>query len=137
MADNKPDKLERIYIVPLGDAYEHIRTKRTKRAVKLLKQFLSRHMKSNEVLISNALNSSLWTRGIQKPPRKVKVRAIRDNGVVNAYLINEKTVDEKKAEQPKKAEKTKEEQKKEKPEEVKKGSEKTTVEQPAKKEEKK
>ena len=61
-------KLERLYTVPLQKAYEHVRTKRAKRTVKILRKFLSRHMKVPEasVRISNALNGIIWKSGIQK-----------------------------------------------------------------------
>lgn len=96
MAD---EKLERIYTVPLGDAYEYKRTNRVPRAVKLLRQFVSRHMKTelDSVLISTELNNLLWARSIQKPPRRVKVRVIRQAGVTNVYLPDEMTAEEKKA----------------------------------------
>ena len=104
---NMADKLERVYTIPLGKAYERIRTKRTARAVKLLQNFVSKNMKTENVKISTALNEFLWKRSSQKPPRKIKVRVIRENNVVNAYLIDEK-VNAKKEVKPeiKKEEKT-------------------------------
>ena len=37
--------------------------------------------------ISNEVNEHLWSRGIQKPPRKIRVRAIKDNeGIVTVRL---------------------------------------------------
>jgi large subunit ribosomal protein L31e len=93
------EKLERIYMVPLAAAFEYKRTNRVPRAVKVLRQFISRHMKTDldSVLISNALNSRLWARSIQKPPRRIKVRAIRKEGVTHVYLTDEATEEEKKA----------------------------------------
>jgi large subunit ribosomal protein L31e len=95
MAD---EKLERIYTVPLGKAYDYTRTKRTPRAVKLLKEFISRHMKADlgNVLLSNSLNNHIWGRSIQKPPRRVKIRVIKSDGKVRAYLPEEPTEAEKK-----------------------------------------
>lgn len=115
------DKLERIYTIPLGDAYEAIRNKRTRKAVKLIRQFAGRHMKAEEedIKLSMALNEYLWERSIQKPPRKVKVRLIKEDGKVNAYLADEKIEEkeekkpeEKKEEKPKEAPKEKPEEKK-------------------------
>jgi len=117
------ERLERIYTVPLGEAYEYTRTKRTGRAVKLLRAFISKHMKTEgeNVKLSSALNAYLWKRGIQKPPRRVKIRAIMEDGRVKAYLADEKIEEVKKEEAPKKEEKPKEVQvEKEKPEEKKK-----------------
>ncbi len=122
-------KLERIYTVPLGDAYETVRNKRTPRAVKILRAFIARHMKSDgaRILLSESLNKFLWARSIQKPPRRVKVRLVKDEGVVRAYLPDEK------AEEPKKA--AKKEEKKEAPKAEAKKEEKKAEEKPAAKQE--
>jgi large subunit ribosomal protein L31e len=43
-------------------------------------------MKAEEVSLSNEVNSVIWARGINKPPRKVKVRAVKDKeGKVVVY----------------------------------------------------
>ncbi|MEW6035379.1 MAG: 50S ribosomal protein L31e, partial [Candidatus Micrarchaeota archaeon] len=91
-------KLERIYTVPLGEAYEAVRRKRTPRAVKILREFIGRHMKADgeRIVLSQALNTHLWVRSIQKPPRRVKVRLIKDEGFVRAYLADEKVEEPKK-----------------------------------------
>ncbi|MEW6722695.1 MAG: 50S ribosomal protein L31e [Candidatus Micrarchaeota archaeon] len=124
-------KLERIYTVPLGDAYEAVRQKRVPRAVKLLRAFIIRHMKADgeKVVLSGPLNSHLWARSIQKPPRRVKVRLVKDEGVIRAFLADEKPEEPKKKavapkkEEPKAAEK-KAEPKPEKPPEKHKAPEK-------------
>ncbi len=83
--------VERLYTIPLGKVYETVRTKRAKRAVKMVREFIIRHMKPEEeedVIIDPALNEYLWTRGIQKPPRRVRVRTTKDKeGIVRAYLV--------------------------------------------------
>jgi large subunit ribosomal protein L31e len=35
-------------------------------------------MKTSEVLLSEETNSMLWQRGISKPPRKIRVRVVKD-----------------------------------------------------------
>lgn len=119
------DKVERIYTVPLGDAYETVRNKRAPRAVKILREFLTRHMKADQVLLSEALNKFIWQRSIQKPPRRVKVRVIKEDATARAYLADEK-IEEPKKEAEKKEEKPKEapKEKKEAPKEEKKAEEK-------------
>ncbi len=111
---------ERICTIPLGDAYRAPRTKRTPRAVKLLRQYVTKHMKARgmRVIMSNKLNELLWARSIQKPPRRVKVRLIKEEEAVRAYLSDEK-IEESKAEEkkeekeiPKKEEKPREAEKK-------------------------
>ena len=115
MIDMVDEKLERIYTIPLSKSYEYTRVRRVPRAVKILRQFVSKHMKVElgDVLISNMLNNSMWTRSIQKPPRRVKVRIVKQDSIAHVYLLDEKTDGEKKAETEKaekeKAEKAKKE----------------------------
>ena len=48
-------------------------------------------MKAEDIIIDNELNEFIWARGIQKPPRKVRVRAIKDDeGIVELYLVERK-----------------------------------------------
>jgi large subunit ribosomal protein L31e len=106
MADN-----ERIYTIPLGAAYDKTRVRRARRAVKMVRTFLCRHMKAEEgtVRISEKANELLFARGMQKPPRKLKVRVVRADGIVKAYLMDEKPVEKKEAKKgAKKEEKPKE-----------------------------
>ena len=83
--------VERLYTIPLGKAYGAVRKRRAKRAVNLVKTFIIRHMKVEEeadLTIDTALNEYLWTRGIEKPPRRVRVRATKDrDGVVKVFLV--------------------------------------------------
>jgi len=88
------EKLERIYTVNLSKCYNYIRTKRARGAVKLLVAFLARHMKSDEesVKISNQVNQFLWQHGIEKPPRRIKVRAVKEGDAVTVTLVEEKEI---------------------------------------------
>ena len=98
------EKLERVYVVPLGKAYEKPRIKRAKIASKLLRSFISRHMKVDEssVLISSSLNNAVWASGIKKPPRRLKVAASRDEeGIVRVALVEENEEKERAAEKAK------------------------------------
>ena len=108
------DKLERIYTIPLTKAYDTIRMKRANRAVKIVRDFMIRHMKSPLVVISNTLNGYIWQYSREKPPRKVKVRAIKQDDVVRVYLSDEKVEVETQKTQVKKDE-AKKEAKKEEP----------------------
>ena len=92
------EKIERLYTVPLNKAYEYTRTKRARRTVKILKAYLNQHTKAKDVNIrlSNMLNSFIWSRGIEKPPRKVKIKVIKEGEMVKAYLHDEKILEPKK-----------------------------------------
>ncbi|HNT60540.1 MAG TPA: 50S ribosomal protein L31e [Candidatus Bilamarchaeaceae archaeon] len=90
-------ELERIYTIPLGKAYDLSRVRRAGSAVKIVRSFLARHMKAEKgaVRVSAGINELLWARGIQKPPRKIKVRAVKDAGRVLATLVDEKPEEKK------------------------------------------
>ena len=61
--------LERIYNVPLRKEYQKApRWKRTEKAVVGLRQFLGKHMESENVLLNTPLNNHLWKHGIKNPP---------------------------------------------------------------------
>ncbi len=78
---------ERIYTIPLRRAWISPRKKRTPRAVRLVKAFVQRHMKPDALVMSNEVNERLWSRSIQKPPGRIRVRAVRDKeGTVTLYL---------------------------------------------------
>ena len=72
---------ERVYTVPLSKAWISPRTRHSPRAVRILRGFVVRHMKVDEdsVKITNEVNEKIWGRGIQKPPRKIKVRVTKDS----------------------------------------------------------
>ncbi len=77
---------ERIYTVPFRKVWITARDRRAAKATRVLRQFVMRHMKTDDVKISNEINEELWARGIQKPPRKVRIRAVKDKeGTVIIY----------------------------------------------------
>jgi len=79
--------MERIYTIPLRDVInKSVRNKRAPRAIRKIKQFLKRHMKADIVKIDNELNEKIWARGIQKPPARVRVKAVKEGNVVTATL---------------------------------------------------
>ena len=80
-------ELERVYTVPLSRAWITARHQRTKRAVRMLREFAEHHMKSSEIKIDTELNEELWKRGITKPPRRITVKMEKDeDGVVTISL---------------------------------------------------
>jgi large subunit ribosomal protein L31e len=91
---------ERTYIVPLSRALVRPPKKRAPRAMQLLKAFIIKHMKLEmkvseeeeeeelpQLIISQEVNEKIWDRGIEKPPRKIRIRAAKDkDGNVTVYL---------------------------------------------------
>lgn len=67
-------EVTRICTIPLRDAYRAPWTKRAKVAVRLVREFVARHVKAHTVKISPALNKAIWIRGVRKPPRRVRVK---------------------------------------------------------------
>ena len=78
---------ERIYIIPLAKARRGPRNKRAKKAIRYFREFMERHFKPESLIISQEVNEKIWSRGIQKPPRKIKIRATKNiDGLVVCYL---------------------------------------------------
>ncbi len=78
---------ERVYIIPLAKARHGPRNKWAKKSVRFLKEYMVRHFKPESLIISQDVNEAIWARGIQKPPRKLKVRATKSiEGIVVVYL---------------------------------------------------
>jgi len=84
--------LERTYIIPLRKEWLKAPAyKRAKRAVTAVRDFLARHMKSEDVRILPDLNMAVWADGIRSPPPRIKVRTVRDdNGTVWGQLFGKK-----------------------------------------------
>lgn len=97
-------KIERSYVVPLRKEFMKAPlTRRAKKATIALRNFLVKHMKSENVKIGQFLNEVIWSRGMKNPPSKVEVDVTKDDeGVVYAELkgVEKQTVakKEKKAE---------------------------------------
>jgi len=81
--EEKQVVLERIYVIPLRKAtYKVPRYKRSKKAIKVIREFVARHMKIpdhdiSKVRIDKWLNIVIWHRGIKKPPSKIRVKVIK------------------------------------------------------------
>ncbi|MFP4523564.1 MAG: 50S ribosomal protein L31e [Candidatus Woesearchaeota archaeon] len=89
------EELKRNYVIPLRRGFVNTpRHKRTNKAVSVLREFIAKHMKSDDIKIGPKLNSLLWEKGIKNPPGKVSVTANKDTqGTVKVELVGEKYVD--------------------------------------------
>jgi len=123
---------EKIFTIPLRDVFEDQRTDRTKRAMNLVKGYLVRHMKTENVKIGDSINKELWKRGIQKPPRKVRIHVLKEGDVAYAELMGVDIKTPSKEEE--KAKKKKKEEKKEKIREERKERKKMTIQEEMEKE---
>jgi large subunit ribosomal protein L31e len=91
---------EKTYTIPLAKATVRPPKKRAPRAIQLIREFVTKHMKIEmkvaeeeeegelpKLIISKEVNERIWDRGIEKPPRKIRVRAAKDSdGNVTVYL---------------------------------------------------
>jgi large subunit ribosomal protein L31e len=81
---------EQIYVIPLRDVKRAPRWKRSNKAVKDIRAFLVKHMKSEDIKLDRSINEKVWDRGSEKPPRKIRVRAMKfEDGQVQAELAEE------------------------------------------------
>ena len=69
---------EKFYDLNLRRIWTAPREKRTPRAVRYVRQYAAQRMKTDSVSLSEETNSLLWSRGISKPPRKIRIRVVKD-----------------------------------------------------------
>ena len=69
---------EKFYDLNLRRIRTAPREKRTPRAVRYVRQYAAQRMKTDQVSLSEETNNLLWTRGISKPPRKIRIRVVKD-----------------------------------------------------------
>jgi large subunit ribosomal protein L31e len=89
---------EKTYTIPLGKALIMPPRKRSPRAMHMIRAYIVKHMKIPSraeeedeepptLIISQEVNEFVWGRGIEKPPRKIRVRATKDkDGNVTVHL---------------------------------------------------
>ena|SRR3989338_5159801 len=101
--------LERVYVIPLRQETLKVPPfRKANKAAKAIREFISKHMKSDNVTIGKYLNLQVWKHGAKNPPHKVKVNASKDDkGKVVVEIVGapkEKPKEEKRT-APKKEEK--------------------------------
>jgi len=89
---------EKTYTIPLGKALIMPPRRRSPRSMRMIRAYVMKHMKIPSraqeedelpptLRITNEVNEYIWGRGIEKPPRKVRVRATKDkDGNVTVHL---------------------------------------------------
>ena len=72
--------LERVYNVPLRKEFLKVANwRKTEKAVKALREFVVKHMKSDNVVLGRYVNKELWKHGIKNPPHHIKISAKKDD----------------------------------------------------------
>lgn len=135
------EEIERVYTINLGKVLLSPKNQRAKRAINMMREFATRHMKSENVKIEEDVSHLIWSRGIRHPPRKIRVKLTKDeDGMVLISKYQEeitKTKKEEKADKKPKEKKIEEVAEKKSVEKVEKTEEKPekkkTEAKPAKK----
>lgn len=92
--EEKKVELEREYVVPLRRYTLTVpKYKRAKKAIRVLKEFMVKHMQIRDRDLSKVkldinLNNEIWFRGIKKPADKIKVKAKKVDGIVYVELAD-------------------------------------------------
>jgi large subunit ribosomal protein L31e len=87
----------RIYTVNLSKAWDTPKYRRTDRVINVIKEFTERHMQTDKVKIDQDLNRHIWSRGKKNPPRKIRLRMVKeddDTVVVSSYIEEKRTESE-------------------------------------------
>jgi large subunit ribosomal protein L31e len=90
MAKTLEDSITRVYTINLGKAWISPQYRRTNRVINMIREFARKHMKSDEIKLEQDLNRQIWSRGKTNPPRKVRVKMVKDeDGVVTVSLYED------------------------------------------------
>lgn len=84
--------LEREYVIPLRRVWLRVPAyRRAGKSAKAIKEFIAKHMKvddrnTDKVKLDIYLNNEIWFRGRRNPPSRIKVKAIKEEGIVKVEL---------------------------------------------------
>jgi len=88
---NTEEHITRLYTINLGKAWITPQYRRTDRVISIVKDFAKRHMKTDDIKIDQDLNSQIWSRGKTNPPRKVRVKMVKDEDETVIVSLHEVT----------------------------------------------
>ena len=123
---------EKVFNIPLRGTHDKQRRRRASNAIKIIRDFLIKNTKTANIKIGKSINDVLWKKGIQNPPRKIRIHIIKEEDVIYAELLGVEIKTPSKEEVKKKEEKKKE--KKEKIKEERKERKKKTIQEEIKEE---
>jgi large subunit ribosomal protein L31e len=92
---------ERVYTINLGKVWLSPNNQRAKRAINMIREFATHHMKTEQIKIDQDLSHAVWKRGIRSPPRKIRVRMAKTE---EGYVLVSSYEEEKPKETSKKIE---------------------------------
>lgn len=92
------DELKRVYVVPLRrKTLKAPKWRRSKKALCILKEFVKKHMKCENLVVLNEVNEFIWENGIKNPPGKIEINVLKktENDKTKVYVaLKESTLDE-------------------------------------------
>ena len=92
MSTSAEESVSRIYTINFGKALLTPRYRRTDRVVNMIREFARKHMKTDEVKLDQELNRHVWKKGKANPPRRLRVRMMKDeDGIVVVSPYEEPT----------------------------------------------
>ena len=83
------ENISRVYTINLGKAWISPQHRRTDRVVNMIREFATKHMKSTDIKLDQDLNRQIWSRGKTNPPRKVRVKMVKDEGGIVTVSLYE------------------------------------------------
>jgi large subunit ribosomal protein L31e len=119
------ETLERVYTINLGKVWLSPNNQRAKRAINMIKEFATHHMKSENVKIEEDVSHLVWARGIRHPPRKIRVKLTKDD---DGNILISKYEEEKKVEEKSKGKKADKKSEKKEEKKVEEAPKETKVE---------
>lgn|SRR5215208_654427 len=95
------ESLSRVYTINLGKAWLTPMYRRTDRVMNMVREFAIKNMKSDEVKIDQDLGRHIWARGKTNPPRKVRVKMVKDEDDIVTVSLYEEAVETEEEEEEK------------------------------------
>jgi len=65
---------EKILVVSLRRIYDGRKAQRAARAIRKLREIIAKRTHAEIVKIDDSVNKAIWKRGIEKPPRKIRLK---------------------------------------------------------------
>ncbi|MBI5347418.1 MAG: 50S ribosomal protein L31e [Candidatus Aenigmarchaeota archaeon] len=82
---------EKVFTIPLRKAFRKPKKKRAPYAVRIVRDFILRNLKTDDVKLGSHLNEAIWQRSIGKPPRRlhigVNIKLIEGKKIAYAELL--------------------------------------------------
>lgn len=90
MSEERGNIVKAIHVIPLKRIYFGRRRNRSDRAIRLIRKYIARHFKEAEkIWIHPNVNEYIWSRGREKPPRRivVEVRFDKEEKIARVLLV--------------------------------------------------